>query len=171
MHWGLGKMRLMLGLVVLAASIGAAAAQTTKYGVTVTPEKNVDYTKFHSYSWRRGQPSADKTIDAQIIAAIDRELATIGMKKIESGPSDVAVAYGSLTRTDVNLKAKPDAKGTLPQYPVGTLVVTMSDPASDRRLLRMRVDLPIDIQPGQLESSINQAVAMMFAEYPTRRRK
>jgi len=33
------------------------------------------------------------------------------------------------------------------------------------------VDIPIDVQRDQLEASINKAVEMMFAEYPTRRKK
>jgi hypothetical protein len=71
----------------------------------------------------------------------------------------------------VDLKGKVDAKGNLPQFPVGTLIVTLHDPASFRQLLRMRVDLPIDTQRDQLEASINKAVEMMFAEYPTRKKK
>jgi Domain of unknown function (DUF4136) len=161
----------MIALFALAATAGMAANQTTKYGVTVNAEKNVDFSKFQTYSWTRTQPSPDKTIDAQIVAAIDRELAALGMKKVESGPKDVLVTYSSLTRTDVNLKGKTDSKGLLPQYWVGTLVVAFFDPASNRRLLQMRTDLPIETQPDQLEAAIGRAATMMFAEYPTRKRK
>jgi uncharacterized protein DUF4136 len=165
-------MRLIAAVMVLAAVGGVAAAQSKpKYGATVTAAKNVDFAKLHTYSWRRALPSSDKAIDSQIIAAIDRELAGLAMTRVESGPADVLVAYSSLTRTDVDVKGKVDAKGLLPQYWVGTLVVALTDPASNQQLLRMRVDLPIETQRDQLEAAINRAAALMFAEYPTRRRR
>jgi hypothetical protein len=162
--------RLMIGLVLLATTAAAAPPrQMPKYGVTVTPEKNVNYTQLRTYAWRRAQPSQDKAVDSQIVAAIDRELAALGMTK-GTERVDTLVGYGSLTRTDVNLKGKEDAKGLLPQYWVGTLVVVFTDPATERRLLRMRVDLPIDIKPDELHRAIDKAVALMFAKYPTRER-
>ena len=162
--------RFVICIIVLAAT-GAmvAAGQTTKYGVTVTAEKKVDFGSFRTYTWRRAQPSWDKTVDAQIVAAIDREMSALGMTMVASAP-DVFVGYGSLSRTDVDLKGKEDAKGLLPQYWVGTLVVTFHN-SGNREVLKMRVDMPIDTKPDELEGSINKAVAMMFAEYPTRTRK
>jgi hypothetical protein len=159
--------RFIVGISVWAA-VTVAAAQMPKYGVTVTAEKGVDFAKFKTYSWTVGQPSAVKAINSQVIAAVDRELSALGMTKAASGPGDVLATYYSLTRTDVNVKAEPDAAGVRPQYPVGTLVVAMLEPASRRRLLRMRVDQPIDTEPAKLEAAINDAVAALFAEYPTR---
>jgi Domain of unknown function (DUF4136) len=163
--------RVVLGVGMCVALVAGAAAQGPKYGVTVTAEKNVDFAKFMTYSWTAGQPSADKKIDAQIIAAVDRELSGLGMTKATSGPGDVLATYYSVSRTDVNLKAKPDSSGTQPQYTVGTLMVALLEPGSRRRLLRLRVDQPIETEPAQLEASINSAVAALFAQYPTRRRK
>jgi hypothetical protein len=156
-------------LALASIAITVTARQTTKYGVKVEADKKIDFAAFRTYAHRRAQPSWDKTTDAQIIAAIDREMSALGMTKVESAP-DVFVGYGSLTRTDVDLKGKEDAKGVLPQYWVGTLVVTFHN-NGNREVLKMRVDLPIDVKPDQLESSINKAVAMMFEEYPTRKRK
>jgi hypothetical protein len=158
--------RWLFCVLLLGAGAAAAAHQATKYGVTVTPEKNVDFKQFHSYIWQRAQPSADKAVDAQIILAVDRELARLGMAKVDSRPADVVVGYASLLRTDTDLKGPTDSKGLLPQYPVGTLVVVLLDPETSRRLLRMRVDLPIQTQRDRLPGEIDRAVAKMFAEYP-----
>ncbi len=162
---------LVIILVVLAAGSAAAAQLMPKYGVTVTAGKNVDFAKFHTYSWRRAQPSGVKAIDAEIVAAIDRELGALGLTKVSTGPTDVLVSYASLSRTDVDVKGKTDSNGLLPQYRVGTLVVVMRDPSSSRQLLQMRADLPIAAQPDGLAATINDAASRMFAEYPTRRRK
>jgi hypothetical protein len=156
---------------VCAAAIVGAQAPMPKYGVTVTPEKNVDFTKFKTYSWTKGQPSAVKEIDTAIIGAVDHELNALGMTKSTSGPGDVLVTYYSLTRTDVNLKAKPDAQGIYPEYSVGTLVVALLDTDSRKRLLRLRVDKPIEIERAKLDEAIKTAAADMFAKYPTRQKK
>ena len=47
-------------------------AQTPKYGVTVEiDDKKADFAAFKTYAWQRGQASFDKTIDTQIVAAVD----------------------------------------------------------------------------------------------------
>jgi Domain of unknown function (DUF4136) len=163
--------QLVIGIVLTAIVITPAAAQMPKYGVTVNAEKNVDFAKFSTYSWTTGQPSAVKEIDTHVKDAVDRELAALGMRRAATGPGDVLVAYYSLSRTDVDLKGKPDSKGALPQYAVGTLMVALLDPSSRHRLLRLRVDTPIDSEPTKLAATIDDAVAALFAKYPTRRRK
>jgi len=163
--------RLIVGIGICGVLITGAAGQTPKYGVTVKAEKNVDFAKFKTYSWTTGQPSADKTIDARVIAAVDRELGALGLTKLASGPGDVLAAYYSLSRTDVNLKGKADAKGSLPQYAVGTLMVALLDPGSRQRLLQLRADQPLESDPAKLGATIDDVVTTLFAEYPTRRHK
>lgn len=164
-------MKSFLVCCAVLAAAAIAAAQTPKYGVKVESEKGVDYTKFKTYSWTQGQPSPDKTIEGQIVTAVDRELAGLGMTKATSGAGDVLVAYYSVTRTDVNLKAKPDAKGLQPEISVGTLMVALLDPPSRKRLLRLRVDKPINgVERSQAEGVISAAVAEMFQLYPTRKK-
>jgi hypothetical protein len=158
--------------VVCALVAGVLEAQTPKYGVVVEiDDKKADFASFKTYAWQRGQAAFDKTIDAQIVAAIDDELAKLGMKKAASGTVDVLVTYASTNRTDVDLKGKPDAAGARPKYSVGTLVVALLEPKSRNRLLRMRVDQPIDTEPEKLEATIKSVVAQMFERYPTRQKR
>jgi Domain of unknown function (DUF4136) len=164
-------MKPVLVCMLLSVTYAASAGQMPKYGVKAEVEKNVDFAAFKTYSWTKGQPSAIKEIDAQVMAAVDRELGALGLTKATSGSGDVLAAYYSLSRTDVDVKAKPDAAGLRPQYSVGTLMVALLDPGSRRRLLRLRADKPIDTEPAKLEAAINEAVAEMFVLYPTRQRK
>ena len=161
-------MKLSIAALVLSAVAVAGTSAQIKYGVTVKAEKGVDFSKFKTYSWSNGQPAPNKTIDAQIIAAVDRELKGVGLTKAASGPADVVVMYYSLRRTDVDVKAKPDASGARPQFAVGTLAVALFDPSKKKQLLHMRLDKPIDTDPAQSEAIIDKAVAEMFAKYPTR---
>ena len=157
--------------VVVLAAAGVLAAQKTKYGVTVTAEKNVDFAKFKSYSWMRGQPSPNKNVDARIVAAVDRELNALGLQKTASGPGDVLVSYDSLSRTDLDASAKADERGNRPEYRVGILTVALLDPGKLQPLLRLRVDKPIEGDSAKLDDAIDSAVAEMFASYPTRKPK
>ena len=161
-------MKLSIAALVLFAVAVAGTSGQIKYGVTVKAEKGVDFSKFKTYSWSNGQPSPNKTVDAQIVAAVDRELKGVGLTKPASGPADVVVMYYSLRRTDDDVKAKPDASGARPQFAVGTLAVALFDPSKKKQLLHMRLDKPIDTDLAQSEAIIDKAVAEMFAKYPTR---
>ena len=163
----------MKGLIVAAVmcvmASAALYAQMPVYGVTVTVAKGVDPGKFKTYSWTKGGPSPDKAVDKQLVAAIDKELAGVRMTKAASGKPDVLVTYFSLRRTDVNLEAKPNSAGALPQYPVGTLLIA-TDPGLVSGLVQpyRQAGRP---DPAKLEAVINGAVAEMFAKYPTTQKK
>jgi hypothetical protein len=162
---------LIVGAVMSVIGVAVLCAQTPTYGVTVTVAKGVDPAKFKTYSWIKGGPSPDKTVDAQILAAVDKELPGVGLTKAASGKPDVLVTYYSLRRTDVNLEAKPDSTGKQPQYPVGSLMVALMDPATRKRVVQLRTDKPLELEPAKLEAGINAAVTEMFAKYPTRQKK
>ena len=157
-----------LTMATLTAALTAQQVPMPKYGVTVSAEKKVDFSKFTSYTWTLGQPSFDKDVDRYVTDAVDRQLGALGMSKAATAPGDVLVAYYSLRRTDVDLRAKPDAQGLHPQYAVGTLMVALLDPGTRKRLLRMRIDKPIEVQREALEPAIQAAVTELFAKYPTR---
>jgi hypothetical protein len=166
-HW-----RLSVTTGILCGMLAApVAVQTPRYGATVEAEKGVDFAKFKTYSWTPWEPSFQKSIDAQITAAVDSELGALGLTRATSGTGDVLVSYSSLSRADANLGARSDAGGVPSQSLVGMLRVRMQEPGSRRQVLLLRVDKPIDTEPARLEAAIKGAIAEMFAEYPTRRKK
>jgi len=164
----IGLASIAAACVLLGASSLVLAGQQTKYGVSVKAAKPAALAKAKTYVWTKSQPSFDKDVDRQIIAAVDRELSARGFTKVDAAPSDVVVTYASLSRTDADLKSKPDKDkgGALREYAVGTLVVDMRDPANKDSLFRVRMDTPIDKDPVKLEAAINAAVAAMFEKYP-----
>ena len=161
-------MRTLILVFALLCAATATATLQTKYGVTAESDKKTDFARLKTYAWTGGSGSVDKSVDAQIIAAIDRELGKVGLQKLSSGPSDVLVAYDSVQRTDVDLKAKATREGVLPTYPVGTLVVRLLDPTNRKQLFRARIDTPISIERDKLEPEINAAVAAIFEKFPTK---
>ena len=50
-------------------------------------------------------------------------------------------------------------------------MVGLLDTKTRERRLRLRIDKPIDIDRTKLDVTIDQAVAAMFAKYPTRTKK
>ena len=156
---------LILASVLLGA--GVASGQQPKYGVSVMASNTARLEKVRTYAWAPSLPSPDPTIDQQITAAIDHELGAIGLKKVTPGPADVLATYRSLSRTDVDVKAKaPDGKR--PEYAVGVLVIDLLDPASRDALFSVRIDTPIDADRSKLEGAITAAVAEMLQKYPIR---
>ncbi len=156
-------------LVVLAAPV---AAQT--YGVTVTADKATDFTRFKTYSWDGGGwPALNEAVRTQIVAAVDRELAALGLQKKDAGPADVVVTYATVRRTDVDLtsKAAQDNKAGGNRHEVGTLVVIMMEPATRKQIFRARGDKPIEPDAEKIKPVVDGTVAEMFAKYPTRVKK
>jgi hypothetical protein len=161
----LSSLLLVCGL--LGVDQRAVAGQQPKYGVSVKTVKPAALATAKTYLWTASQPSPDKSIDAQIVAAVDRELGARGFTKLASAPADVVVTYASLRRTDADLKSK-SKDGKLREYPVGTLVVDLREPSTQQPLFRVRMDTPIDADRDKLEPAINAAVAAMFEKYPRR---
>ncbi len=159
-------MQLVVAMDMCVVVNGGPPVQMPTYGVTVTAEKNVDFAKFTTYSWTKGHPVHDKRIDASVTDAVDRELSALGMMRAASGAGDVLAAYYSLSRTP-NLRANA-SDGLKATHRVGTLVVTLLEPRSRRRLLRLRIDQAIDTHRAMLEGSAEAAVAALFSTYPTR---
>jgi hypothetical protein len=166
----IGKSFRTFALVIpIAAALATGAVAQKKYGATAKVEKNVDVAAMKSYKWTPGRPSTDKEIDGLIIAAVDRQLESVGMKAATAGQPDVLTTYYSVTRTDVDIKAKPDEKGMRPERTVGSLVVALLDPSSRKPLVQLRVDQPVD--RNNMESSVNSLVTELFAVYPTKAAK
>jgi hypothetical protein len=162
------RFAVLLTCVLVAGRLVAVGGQQPKYGVTVKVAKTAALAKAKTYSWTASQPSHVKAINAQIVAAVDRELSALGFTKAASGTGDVVAAYASITRTDVDLKSKPNEAGARREYSVGTLVVDLRDPATRQPLFRVRIDTPINTDAEHLEAAIDAAVKEMFEKYPIR---
>jgi len=160
-------MRMLLPALVVLSMV--AVAPSSKYHVTVTADKDIDFEALHTYAWTPGWGTFNPSLDTHIVAAIDRELSSLGLTRHVSGPADVLVTYGTVQRTNVDVHAKRTGTPRVyPEYPVGTLVVVMRDPFNRRELFRARATMPVDMDTAQLGVEIDAIVAQMFAHYPTR---
>jgi hypothetical protein len=154
--------------VTLAVS---AAAQGPRYGVKASVDKHTDFTKLRTYTWTTGWSAFDPAVDRTVIGAVDRQLAARGLVRLEAEPSDVLVSYASVQRSDVEVKSKLSSRPReLREYPAGTLVVRLLEPATRRELFRAKGDAPLGADPAAVARQIDALVSKMFDKYPGRRR-
>jgi len=163
-------MKSLFAMLMLSLAFDGARAMTPADNrVKVTVDKHTDFSALHTYAWTRGFASLDPDLDAFIVAAIDRELASAGLIREESEPADVVLSYGTVRRSDIDVSAKRDRNsGVYPEYSTGTFVVLIREASSRRELLRARAEVPLDVDITQLEEQIDSIITRIFAHYPTR---
>jgi hypothetical protein len=173
------KRRIAVAAVLVLACPVLGWAQKPRVAVQkavlVEVDKAVDFAKFRTYSYQAGQPANLKDVDTRIVTAIAAQLEGLGLTKSDSGPGDIIVTYGSVTRTDVDLTTfdKTDPAPGMQRkpaqtYPVGTLVVDVKPSASGRTAWRARVDGVLDGDVATQLKTIDDAVIALFGLYPTR---
>lgn len=77
-----------LGILLAAAT---AFAQDVRYNF----DKNTDFSKFKTYKWVliKDAPTANDLVAKQIRAAVDRELLTKGLTKIDDDSANLFIGY------------------------------------------------------------------------------
>jgi len=170
LHDEAATMKALLAMVMLSLALSdLAAAGLADHRVKVTVDKHTDFSALRTYAWTRGLASLDPEFDAHIVDAIDRELASLGLIRRESEPADVVVSYATVGRSDVDVGAKRDrSSGTYPESPTGTFVVLIREASSRRELFRARARVPIDVDIAHITQHLDDIIARIFAQYPTR---
>jgi hypothetical protein len=155
------------GLALLGV-MAVAPTPTSTYHVKVTVDKHTDFTALHTYAWAPGWGAFNQDLDTHVVAAIDRELTSLGLTRQAGAPSDMLVTYGTVRRTNVDVHAKRKGNLSYPEYPVGTLIVLLREAVERREIFCARAEVRVDIDTAQLGERIDVIVARMFARYPTR---
>jgi hypothetical protein len=82
---------------VLFLSIVALLSAVTAFGqdVRYNFDKNTDFSRFKTYRWVEIKDAAkvNDLVAKQIMGALDAELATKGLKKVDSDPADLYIGY------------------------------------------------------------------------------
>jgi len=162
-------MRTLTVAALLCASVVVTAhSNIPKYGSRVySIDRQTNFSKLTTYSWLESHLVADADLHAQIVAAVDRELAAAGMTKVPPGLGEVGVTYEAYSRTDVAVYEHQIAKRVRPMYGVGILVVSVVEPRNFRALLELRADIPVE--RTERAAIADATVAEMFRLYPQRR--
>src|SRR5579864_3050792 len=83
--------RIMHLSAVLLIAAGSVVAQDTRYNF----DKSADFSKFKTYKWVpiKGAQTPNALVEKQIQAAIDAQLATKGLSKVDSDQADLFIGY------------------------------------------------------------------------------
>lgn len=141
--------------------------------VNSTFDKTADFKTFQTYSWIAGQNAFDLAAHKAIVAAIEAEMASLGLKKAEGG--QVTLRYLAVRSTSVDLDKLEalERKGADPagaDFTVGRLVIVMEDAKSKGRLWAADSVEPVDPKAADREEIVRRVVARMFETYPTRQK-
>ncbi len=168
---GVAAYLLLLGL--LAAGCGPTAQVSTDYNAAT------NFSRFHTYSWRKGTISGNSLLDQRIVSSVNRELQKKGLREVAKG-GDLNVTY------HVSLERRLDVYGwdylngpywsywnrgfygrtEVREVPEGKIVIDLIDGRRNQLVWRgMSVD-QLTRDEGDLESHISHVTAEMFEEYP-----
>lgn len=167
----------LIGLAVLLVGV-AAATIITDY------DRKANFSNYKTYSWESVE-TANAMWDQRVKDTIDSQLAAKGLKEVESGGDLVVHAVG-ITRLgqDVHVNASGwgggfgpwggwgggpafgDANATKSTYAIGTLIIEISDPNSQRMVWWGLSDQTLPTNSDKAVKNLDKDVAKMFKKFP-----
>lgn len=173
--------------IYLAVIFMAQGAQAQKIKIEHNPNESL--TDYKSYSWIPNDSYQRPFLAMHVIGAIDEQLQSKGLTRVETGGDLIVTSYGALD-TDLNIAYRPDIyvmpalngpvwwnQGTLVagsssavQITKGTLVVDIADPRSKQLKWRAIANSTLDPhKPKKSIEKINKAIEKMFRGFPSSR--
>ena len=161
-----------IGIVIMAVCVSLATTEAFAQKATSDYDRAVDFAKFRSYKWERGQSAPNPLVDKRIVAAIDTQLESKGWTKTGAEPSAVVVYYAA-----IDAEKQLNAWGTGPRWRgmgtvtvdtiyTGQLVVDVYDAATRQLIWRGTVSDTVSDRPEKNEKRLNEAVARLFKQFP-----
>ncbi|HEV2117067.1 MAG TPA: DUF4136 domain-containing protein [Terriglobales bacterium] len=88
----------VLAIIMFLLTAGISLAQDVRYNF----DKGTDFSKFKTYKWApiQGTSTVSDMVDKQIKGAIDAELATKGLIKVDGDDANLDISYESAINTE-----------------------------------------------------------------------
>jgi Domain of unknown function (DUF4136) len=162
----------VVGLLVVLLSVAQPPAEGK---VASEYDKKADFTVYRTYTWQKGHEAYDRAAHKLLVAAIDRELAALGLRKDDGGTPDLTVTYHSLRSAEVNLKEvekleREGNAGQAPTYDMGKLLIVVREASTRRQLWAANTLEYLSKDPAAREQIVQRAVTRLFETYPTRKK-
>lgn len=169
------KLAALLPAVLLAT---AAMAQDVTYNFA----RETDFSAYKTYKWveMRGQP-LDELTENQLKSAVDAELATKGLRKVESDDADLLVGLQFAIRQEQSITAYNTGWGygggwrgggistaQTETILVGSVVLDCYDQAKKQLVWRGTATKTIDVnaKPDKRQNNIDKAMKKLLKNYP-----
>jgi hypothetical protein len=175
------RLAALVGAAAVALVSTAARAQNVSYDY----DKSTDFSRFRTYAWMPAAGTRDELNDKRIIAAIDAQLATKGLSRVEPGANpDVLVSYRTNFKEDREIRGYTTGGGwggygrfgtggtgsaRTQDILVGALVVEMRDAKTRDVVWRSVASRDVDTKasPEKRDRNLAKAAEKMFKHYPT----
>jgi hypothetical protein len=166
---------------------GTALGQDIRYNF----DKNTDFSKFKTYKWVTLKDAAkpNELTDKQIVAAIDAELATKGLTKVDDDSADLFIGYQAGVGTEKQFTSYNSdwgygggwyrggwygaggtgiTTGQTSTIYIGQLALDMYDSKNKDLVWRGVASKTIDpkAKPDKQEKNLKKAVAKLLKKYP-----
>jgi hypothetical protein len=170
--------------VFLITLIGCSMAHGQDVRSNYMP--GTDFSKYRTYKWVTieaiGGP--DQILGAQIKRAIDSQLVSRGLTKVDSGNADLLLGY----QTALNHERQWNANGMFDRFgwgmgsatgtatsstiDVGTLVLNMYDPAAKQLIWTGTATKTIDgnKDPQKIQKNLDKAMRKLLKDFPPGRK-
>jgi Domain of unknown function (DUF4136) len=184
---------LILAAVVLLGSVTATVAQDVRYNFA----QGEDFSKYKTYKWvdLKGVDHVDELTEKQIKEAIDTNLKTKGLQKVDSDPADLYLDIQTAIGTEKQFTSyntgwgygpgwgrgwygygggmiSTTTTGTTSTIYVGQLGLDMYDTAKKELVWRGVASKTIDpkAKPEKQQKNITNAVAKLLKNYPPKKK-
>lgn len=173
-------------MAMLLMLAGSALAQDVRYNF----DKDTDFSKFKTYKWvtLKDAPTVNDLVDKQIKDAIDAQLATKGLSKVDGDNADLFIGYQAGIGTEKQFTSFNSGWGYGPGWYgrgwygpgggmttgqtstiyTGQLALDMYDSAHKDLVWRGVASKTIDpkAKPDKQQKNLNKAVAKLLKNYP-----
>jgi hypothetical protein len=166
-------------LTVTAALALMACVVTAGQQVHSNSLPGTDFSKYHTYKWVDipGGAHPNQIVDAEIKQAVDTQLASKGLTKVDGDNANVYVGYQIAVDQEKQWNAYGMGGGirwggmasaTSQTIDVGTLVLDMYDPQTKQLVWTGRVTKTIDPSANQEknEKNLNKAMQKLLKNFP-----
>jgi Domain of unknown function (DUF4136) len=174
-------------LALLIVIAGTAFGQDVRYNF----DKETDFSKFKTYKWvaLKDAPQVNDLVDKQIKDAVDSQLATKGLSKVDGDNADLLIGYQAGIGTEKQFTSYDSGwgygpgwnrggwyggggggmtTGTTTTIYIGQLALDMNDSQHKDLVWRGVVSKTIDpkAKPDKQTKNLNKAIAKLLKNYP-----
>jgi hypothetical protein len=181
---------LILAAVLLLGSVTTTVAQDVRYNFA----QGEDFSKYKTYKWveLKGADHANELTEKQIKGAIDNNLATKGLQKVDSDTADLHLSIQTAIGTEKQFTSyntgwgygpgwgggwygggMSSTTGTTSTIYVGQLGIDMYDSAKKELVWRGVASKTIDpkAKPEKQSKNITKAVDKLLKNYPPKKKE
>lgn len=165
---------------LVTAAIGLVACSTLQVHTDYDP--NAQFHNYKTYSWKITAPLDNQLLSQRIVAAVDQQLQSRGMQKVDSGGDLFATYHGSVNnRLDIQSFGygyggwyggwgAGTRTTTVNEIPVGTLVIDLVDTKQNQMVWRGTAsdELRASSSPQESQRRIDDVVNAMFHTFPVK---